>query len=284
MTQSGTEEPLADSRNVPALLSALRDRARSCTVRVTGAPGGSIHVRDGLVVAMETPGAPGIEGLLLRSGRISEEAWSEVRASDTTHEHLAAELVARGLVGAGELEVISLGALFDAAFALSLAVPDTWEVADPVPALHRNAGVTPERLLDEVSRRINLLAGEPGSAAALARTRLRSVPTAGLPGTAAGLPARHQQVLAHTDGRGTARDIAFALGRGLFAVMMDLRHLLDRGLVQPHTSSAGIRPSTATRGAPAAPPSTASSAAPRSVPLPRREPGRNSAPEPRPHD
>ncbi|MFG2375336.1 dihydrofolate reductase family protein [Streptomyces sp. NPDC048504] len=66
----GTEEPLADSRNVPALLTALRTRQRSCTVVVTGTPGGSIHVRDGLVVAMETPGAPGIEALLLRSGRI----------------------------------------------------------------------------------------------------------------------------------------------------------------------------------------------------------------------
>ncbi|WP_262060446.1 hypothetical protein [Streptomyces sp. STR69] len=283
MTQAGTEEPLADSRNVPALLSALRDRARSCTVRVTGTPGGSIHVRDGLVVAMETPGAPGIEGLLLRSGRISEEAWSAVRASDTTHEHLAAELVERGLVGAGELEVISLSALFDAAFALSLAVPGSWEVADPVPALYRNDGVTPERLLDEVSRRINLLAGEPGSVAALARTRVRSVSAAGLPGTVGGLPARHHEVLAHADGRGTARDIAFALGRGLFAVMMDLRHLLDRGLVQPHTPSPDNRPSTAARGAPTAPQAGAS-AAPDSVPLPRRRPGRNAAPEPRPHD
>ncbi|MDV9172833.1 hypothetical protein R6V09_22300, partial [Streptomyces sp. W16] len=260
MTQAGTEEPLADSRNVPALLSALRDRARSCTVLVTGTPGGSIHVRDGLVVAMETPGAPGIEGLLLRSGRISEEAWTEVRASDTTHEHLAAELVERGLVGAGELEVISLSALFDAAFALSLAVPDAWEVAEPVPALHRNVGVTPERLLGEVSRRVNLLAGEPGSVAALARTRVRSVSDAGLPGTAGRLPARHREVLAHADGRGTARDIAFALGRGLFAVMMDLRHLLDRGLVQPHTPSSDNRPSTAARGAPFAPPSSAPSA------------------------
>ncbi len=61
----------------------------------------------------------------------------------TTHEHLAAGLVDQGLVGAGELEVVSLSALFDAAFALSLAVPDGWEVTDPVPTLYRNAGVTP---------------------------------------------------------------------------------------------------------------------------------------------
>ncbi len=86
----------------------------------------------------------------------------------------------QGLVGAGELEVVSLSALFDAAFALSLAVPDGWEVTDPVPTLYRNAGVTPERLLSEVSRRLNALAGEPGSVAALARTRLRPTSAAHL--------------------------------------------------------------------------------------------------------
>jgi len=282
----GTEEPLPDSRNVPALLAALRTQHRSCTVAVTGTPGGSIHVRDGLVVAMETPGAPGIEGLLLRSGRIGEQAWSAVRASDTTHEHLAAELVDHGLVGAAELEVISLGALFDAAFALSLAVPDSWEVTGPVPTLYRNAGVTPERLLDEVSRRINFLAGEPGSVAALARTRMRPASTAHLPEPADRLPARHRAVLAAADGRRTPRDIAFALGRGLFAVMIDLRHLLDRGLVRPHTPPTNGRPSTAARIAPSAAPPSAM--APPSVldsaSLPRRLPGRNSAPARRPHD
>ncbi|MFJ6084910.1 hypothetical protein ACIQI8_26245 [Streptomyces sp. NPDC092369] len=279
MTEAPSQ-PLTDARNIPALLSALRGQGRSCTVLVAGTPGGSIHVRDGLVVAMETPGAPSAEGLLLRSGRISEETWSSVRAADTTHEHLADELVHRGLVGAGELEVISLSALFDAAFALSLATPDSWEVTDPVPTLYRNAGVTPERLLDEVSRRVDLLAGQPGSVAALARTRMEPASTADLPGAVGTLPARHQDVLAHADGRKTARDIAFALGRGLFAVMMDLRHLLDRGLVRPRTPSADARPSTAVRSAPIATTRTA----PGPVSLPRRRPGRTSSPAHRPQD
>ncbi|MFJ8057325.1 DUF4388 domain-containing protein [Streptomyces sp. NPDC096142] len=279
MTDS-TEEPLPDSRNVPALLAALRTQRRSCTVTVTGTPGGSIHLRDGLVVAMQTPGAPGVEGLLLRSGRIDEQAWSAVRASDTTHERLAAGLVEQGLVGAGELETVSLAALFDAAFALSFAVPDGWEVTDPVPTLYRNAGVAPERLLSEVSRRLNALAGEPGSVAALARTRMRPTSAAQLPETPGTLPARHRAVLTATDGRRTARDIAFTLGRGLFAVMLDLRHLVDRGLVEPDAPAPDRRPSTAPRVAsPAATPAT-----PGPVPLPRRLPGRNSVPAHRPHD
>lgn len=156
-------------------------------------------------------------------------------------------------------------------------------MTDPVPTLYRNSGVTPERLLGEVSRRVNLLAGEPGSVVALSRTRMESAPTARLPGTVGTLPARHQDVLAHTDGRRTARDIAFTLGRGLFAVMIDLRHLLDRGLVRPHTPSTDSRPSTAARTAPSiTAPSVPS--APDSVSLPRRRPGRNSAPAYRPHD
>ena len=267
-------EATAGSRNIPSLLSGLQDQKRSCTVRVTGTPGGAIHVRDGLVVAMETPGAPNVEGLLLRSGRLTEEAWAAVCAADTTHERLAAELVARGLVGGGELEVISLSALFDAAFALSLTKPESWDLTDPVPVLHRNGGITAERLVGETSRRFALLAGEPGSVAELARTRMELTDAARLPGAVGALSARHRDVLAGTDGRRTPRDIAFALGRGLFAVLVDLRHLLKLGLVKPRNPSTHQRPSTAQRASVSVPTAPVNAAAP----LPRRLPGRN-APE-----
>ncbi|MFJ2608537.1 hypothetical protein ACIQOU_12405 [Streptomyces sp. NPDC091279] len=269
--------PGTGPRTVPALLADLLARKQSCTVRVTGAPGGTIHVRDGLVVAMETPAAPGIESLLLRSGRITEESWASVCATDTTHAHLAEALVARGLVGGGELEVVSLSALFDAAFALSLSRPEGWEVSEPVPVLHRNAGITPERLVGETVRRAELLAGAPGSIAEFARSRMQVAPGAQVPGAVGALPARHQDVLANTDGRRTPRDLAFALGRGLFAVMIDLRRLLALGLVQPTAPAAPQRPSTATRG-----PATPAPASPTAVPLPRRLPGRGTPAPTRP--
>ena len=41
-------------------------------LRVTGDPGGAIHLADGLVTAIETPGAPSPEVLLLRSHRVTE--------------------------------------------------------------------------------------------------------------------------------------------------------------------------------------------------------------------
>lgn len=45
-------------------------------VRVLGSPGGTFHLHGGLVVAVESPGAPAPEALLLRSGRIGGEEWA----------------------------------------------------------------------------------------------------------------------------------------------------------------------------------------------------------------
>ncbi|KUO09624.1 DUF4388 domain-containing protein [Streptomyces sp. DSM 15324] len=259
-------------RNLPSLLSGLHAQRRSCTVSVTGRPGGTLHVRDGLVVAMETPGAPGAEAILLRSGRLTEEAWTAVRATDSTHEHLARELVAAGLIGAGELEVLCLGAVFDAAFALSLNRPVDWEVGDPVPVLHAGAGVPPERLVAETTRRFGMLEKEPGAIARSTRARVHPTPSAGLPESTARLSPRHLDLLSAVDGRRTPRDLAFSLGRGLFAVLLDLRHLTGLGLVEyaPPPGAAG-RPSTAPRTPAAAP------AAPATTGLPRRLPRRTGS-------
>ncbi|MER5433262.1 hypothetical protein [Streptomyces sp. NPDC002588] len=260
------------ARNLPSLLADLHARNSSCTIAVSGTPGGTIHVRDGLVVAMETPGAPGVEAILLKSRRLTEEAWTSVRATDTTHEHLARELVAQGLLGAGELEVVSLGALFDAAFALSLNRQTGWEVTDPVPVLYAGTGVPPERLVTETTRRFGMLTKEPGSIARDARDRVHPTYPADPPESAARLSPRHRDLLAATDGRRTPRDLAFTLGRGLFAVLLDLRHLLELRLVRYAAPAGTARPSTAPRT-----PGT-DAPAPRSAPataeLPRRLPRR----------
>ncbi|MFC4503915.1 MULTISPECIES: hypothetical protein [Streptomyces] len=269
MIENDSGQPPA-ARNLPSLLSGLHAGRRSCTVSVSGTPGGTIHVRDGLVVAMETPGAPGTEAILLKSGRLTEKSWASVRATDTTHEHLAKELVGQGLVGAGELEMVSLGALFDAAFALSLNRQTSWEVGDPVPVLYAGVGVQPERLVAETTRRFAMLTDEPGSLAAYTRARIQPTPAAGLPESVAVLPPRHRDLLAAADGRRTPRDLAFTLGRGLFAVLLDLRLLLDLQLVH---FEAPARPSTAPR-VPGAPTATPTAPVPPATELPRRLPGR----------
>jgi hypothetical protein len=243
-------------------------------VVLSGTPGGEIHLRDGLVVAVESPGAPNVEALLLRSGRLTEEAWAEVRAADPTHERLGRELVARGLIGPVELEITGLAALFDAAFALALTTTVEWEVTEARPVLHTGAAVAPERLVAETSRRIRMPAMEPGAMARFARTRPRVTAAARVPGAGSPPAPRLQDVLAATDGRRTPRDIAFALGRGLFAVMLDLRHLVGLGLVErPSTAPRPGRPSTAPRVPAATAPASPGAPASRTAVLPRRVPG-----------
>ncbi|MFK0281871.1 hypothetical protein ACIQVL_15555 [Streptomyces sp. NPDC090499] len=260
------ETPTA--RNVPALLAALHAERRSCAVLVSGTPGGVIHVRDGMVVGMDTPGAPGVEVLLLKSRRISEDDWTAARATGTDPAQQALELVAQGLLGATELEITGRAALFDAAFALALTSPDGFEVTDSHPLLDTGAAVPPDRLVTENTRRIRLLANERGATARFARDRLEPAPAARDPRQTARLSPRHRTLLTVTDGRRTPRDIAFALGRGLFAVMLDLRDLLSLGLLQSPSAIPAGRPSTAPR-TPPAPPTAAPH--PSSPPLPRRK-------------
>ncbi|MEV7321700.1 hypothetical protein [Streptomyces sp. NPDC093970] len=263
-----TDRHLPSARNVPALLAALHAERRSCAVLVSGVPGGVIHVRDGMVVGMDTPGAPGVEVLLLKSYRIAEDDWAAARAGGTDPARLALELVSQGLLGAVELEVIGRSALFDAAFALALIRPDGWEVGDPRPVLDTGTAVPPGRLVTENTRRMSLLALERGATARFARDRLEPSPEARDPQRVARLSPRHRAVLTAADGRRTPRDIAFALGRGLFAVMLDLRDLLAFGLLRPPSEAAAGRPSTAPRHPPH--PATAAPR-PSAAPLPRRK-------------
>lgn len=100
--------------------------------------------------------------------------------------------------------------------------------------------------MPETARRIGLLSEEPGSVARSARTRMRPAPV--VAGTARTQPARPHNVLVPTDGRRTPRDMAFALGRGLYPVMLGLRRPEEPGLVQwEDPAPRPTRPSTASR-------------------------------------
>ncbi|WP_338700038.1 hypothetical protein V2W30_25350 [Streptomyces sp. Q6] len=95
-------------------------------VRVAGSPGGTLHLRSGLVVAVESPGAPGPETLLLRSGRVSDEQWTALVREADGSPWPAAGLVAHGYVGAAQLRVICLLAMRDAAFGI---IAGRWRTA-----------------------------------------------------------------------------------------------------------------------------------------------------------
>lgn len=269
-----TDEP----RNVPALLNRMRQEERSATVLVSGSPGGSIHLRDGLVVAVHTPGAPGVESQLLKSQRVDEQTWAAAAAAaraarddaaggigpDAYYTALDAALADQGVVGRAELDLLHTAAVFDGAFALALTTPTGWELSEPVP-VSGAAGVEPARLAEETARRFGHLAQHRGPVGEFARTRIQAAtPLPVRPG------ARHAAVLSVVNGRRTPRDIAFALGRGLYAVMADLIRMDGLGLLRHEQQvPPPDRPSTAPRVAgppPQAPPAPAG-------PLPRRAPG-----------
>ncbi|WP_157433145.1 hypothetical protein [Actinomadura rifamycini] len=223
---------------LPSALERRGGRGFTGTLRVDGSPGGTVAMRGGLVVAAATPAAPGPEPLLLRSGRISEDDWTAAFTAGAPRGRLGDELVRRGLLGAAGLQVVTRTALVDAVFAMALggvrtctAVPDGSAGTGGAPLLSAEPGLPADRVAREVRRRLAALEAwspVPRTAPLSARSRPRATAAARHAPAGGGRRA----VLDHADGRRTPRDIAFALGRGLFSVLADLATLYEDGLVE----------------------------------------------------
>jgi hypothetical protein len=221
-----TPQPSLPGPLFEALLDCAARRV-SGVIRVSGDPGGAVHLDQGGVTAIETPGAPSPEVLLLRSGRIPEPGWAAAFTAAAPDGELAAELIKRDLIGAGELEVLLRTALADAMFVLACGQVTGCEL-DP-PAGDVLLPLVPPGgvgwLLAEASRRIQVLAALP---AEVAHGRDRVAPA---PGRVAGtvLGGGQDQVLALANGRRTPRDIAFAAGRGVYPVTLQVARMLAAG-------------------------------------------------------
>jgi hypothetical protein len=201
-------------------------------IRIAGEPGGTVYLADGAVAAIDTPGAPGPEVLLLRSGRVPEAGWSAAFAATAASGEVGAELVRRELIGAGELEALLKMALADAMFVLAAGELADYEV-DKAAAdclLPLDPAADPAWLLAEASRRLAVLASLP---APIEHDRDRWASARG--GTPAGLVlgSGQETVLAVANGRRTARDMAFVLGRGVYAVTLQLARMHADGLLVP---------------------------------------------------
>ncbi|MFF3440553.1 hypothetical protein [Streptosporangium sp. NPDC002721] len=210
-------------------LLRLSHEGFSGVLRVEGGPGGALWVRDGLVVAATTPAAPGPESLLLRSGRVSEKDWTDAYTTGAPADRLAAELAGRGIIGEAALEAVCLAALFDAVFAMVLSGVESC-AAEPVgpgdrlPLLPVLPGVGHERLARETARRM----GHTGRWREIGLSmRVRPVPPAVPAPTLLGADRIRRAVLERANGRRTPRDIAFVLGKGLFAVMSEIARMVE---------------------------------------------------------
>lgn len=254
-------------------LTELCERRFTGVLRIEGNPAGVMHLREGLIAGIVTPGAPGPESLLLRSGRITEREWSVAFAAGAAEERVAKELTATAGVSTAELEVVTVSALYDAAFALALNRPERWQAEPgavnlPLPV---RPGVHPRDLLRENRRRLSELSQRYGSPQQLVLHRV----------TGRAAPSdvsnpRFRDILIHANGRHTPRDIAFLLGRGTFAVVTDIVSMIARGLLDGRLAPAPTGPAGAA-GAAIRTPAQGGAAVP-SVPLPaaalpRRRPG-----------
>ncbi|MFE3496889.1 MarR family transcriptional regulator [Streptomyces sp. NPDC059175] len=218
-------------------LTQCRSDKTTTALRVRGRPGGVFHLRQGTVVAVESPGAPGVEVLLLRSGRVSEADWSALFPALAAAETADAELVTRGHIGAAELQVVSAMALQDAVFAVVAGdMTDCVATHDSGPEGPLAPGDDPLRLLDTAARKLAGLAALPH---AVLPDRERVVAGQGVSGSVEELAPHRREILFLANGRRTPRDIAFALGRGVYGVTVETSRMLGEGLLERATRGAG---------------------------------------------
>lgn len=181
-------------------LSECQGTRATGKLRVSGRPGGVFHLRDGCVVAVESPGAPGPEARLLRSGRVSGEQWAALLRESGGTRWPEAGLVAHGYAGAAQLRVVCMMAMQDAAFAV---VAGDVEACDPLDAAFEPYapvafGEAPGRLLQDAARKLAAVAALPQP---VRPDRERPVPAAVPDEIRDQLPAPHKELLAHADGR-----------------------------------------------------------------------------------
>lgn len=216
------------------LLNSLADCGReefTGALHAAGSPGGTFHLRRGLVVGAESPGAPGPEALLLRSRRISGEEWAELVREAGGARWPGQELIRFGYAGAAQLRVVCMMALRDAVFAVVAGRVDACE-RDPgaEPLAPVPVGEGPVRLLQDANRKLAALAALPHPA-----RPNRERPSPGSAPFAVGdgqLTPVQLELLAHADGRQTARDLAFRTGRGVYTVTVEVARMLGAGLLE----------------------------------------------------
>jgi hypothetical protein len=221
-------------------------------LRVTGSPGGVVAFTRGVVTAVTSPGAPDAVALLLRSGRITEADWADAVKAGAADARIGAELVARTLLGATELRAICQMAALDGAFAIAAGRIDDCVLERDTAAswLSVPLDIEPEWLLAETERRLAALFAPRRTPISPFRDRL--VPTPGAAERSKGpVTELRREILRHLNGRRSCRDVAFLLGRGLYAVTVEISLMLREGVVAIHPADDDPGPPPAPLGGPA---------------------------------
>lgn len=255
----------------PEVEKALRSAAATpqCTVHVIGRPGGLLRLNHGQVVDIWTVGSP----LAVPSPDRRPKGEAAVRTSS----------LPKGT------------AVADALFAMATGqIRGLREEPGQPSAL---LGVDLDHVLRETHRRLAVLAGRTVTQPPLhPEAQPRAADAQSTASQSQLISTAEQKVLGLADGVNTVRDIAFLLGRGLYAVTLDVARLEDVGLLElvpetsttaepervrryaaaaatpPSRSSGGVLALFARRWPRADPPSSAAAGEPGDR-LPRRTPG-----------
>ncbi|MFI8849110.1 transcriptional regulator [Streptomyces sp. NPDC053499] len=242
--------------HAPALLHRLAEE------RATGAftrAGGTLFLVDGEIVHAESAAATGLELLLTREGALSPAWWDAALTRAERDGGVARQLLTCGQVPEGVLDLCRRTALYDAAFFVLASGGGPGRFRRGVrDRLGAHGGVPPvvvERetarrlaLLDRIwpDGRLDVLPPVPTARAAPAVPASPAAPAApqdvGLPLSA--VPDRRLPVLRLADGVRTATDIARALARPAFHILVELRRLAAAGLVTPAEPAAARNPYT----------------------------------------
>lgn len=220
----------------PTLDRLAADRATGALLCDTGA----LYLVEGEVVHAESPDAPGLDVLLIRTGRLAAERWEEAVNTGGARCRVADALLADGRLARGELELCHLAALYDAAY--FVLAPDAGSIRFRSGVAHWLGPVRPVHaghIGRETRRRRRLLHGiwpfEDVDTAPV--TRRPDVGRAAF-GRSAGEPRaptptrRQRDVLELADGTRTPAAIARLLGRPAFHTLIDVRRLAAAGLVE----------------------------------------------------
>ncbi|GGP56981.1 transcriptional regulator [Streptomyces sindenensis] len=207
----------------PMLQRLAAERATGALMRDRG----TLYLADGQVVHAESPATPGIDVLLTTGGTLRHEGWWDAVAQAGAGRRVGRYLVDSGHVPGGALELCHLGALYDAAF-FALAPTGTparfrYGVAHWIGPVRPVPVAAVER---ETLRRREFLDRIWPDPACDSAPLLRTAH-----GPDAPVPARQRRLLELVDGVRTASDIAQALGRSAFHILVDLRRLAAAGLV-----------------------------------------------------
>ncbi len=205
------------AQEVARQLTSATTVMRTGDLHISGDPGGRIRVVQGRVLMVSTAGAPGVSDLLARPGR--------------------------AVSGDAERRALEQIATLDAAFAIAAGWIDgsfwTTDIdMDPVGpggrVLERYfTGIEADRLTAETERRLRALANRRVSPHRnrLVRTEYGESLLGDCP------PGQRREILLRVDGQNRCRDIAFALGRGLYPVTVEVSRLLaDHALLVPSGS------------------------------------------------